>query len=267
MFSWINQGLTYTRPEKRELLPLMRLLGYAKEHWVPYACHMVCISVLAKIVGPYYAYVAAVLVTAGALIIFAWQGKYPELTARGTQPVDWLLAVLVGVVGIVIWIAPYHFFPNLMLARIPILGNQHIYLSFTYGVELLEDGTIKATYQPLKDLAPQWQVPFIIFRILGAVVTVPFFEELFTRSFIIRFVEDEYYKRVPIGWYTKQSFLIALVFFVVAHPWWLVAVAWGLLIMWLLYYKKNLLLCVVAHAVSNALLAWYVLHFKAFYLW
>ncbi|MCX7847553.1 MAG: CAAX prenyl protease-related protein [bacterium] len=267
MFSWINQGLTYARPPKRELMPLMPLLGYAKEHWVPYACHMLCISVLAKIIGPYYAYVLAVLVTACALLVFAARGKYPELTARGTTLTDWLLAVLVGIVGIIVWIAPYHFFPKLMLARIPILGNQHIYLSFTYGVELLGDGTVKATYQPFKELAPHLQVPFVIFRIFGAVVTVPFFEELFTRSFIIRFVEDEYYKRVPIGWYTKQSFVIALLFFVVAHPWWLVAVAWGLLIMWLLYYKKNLLLCVAAHAVSNAILAWYVLTFKAFYLW
>lgn len=267
MFAWLNQGLAYTRPAKRELMPMMTLLGYAKEHWLPYACHMLCISVMAKIIGPYYAYVLAVLVTAFVLILFAVQGKYPELTARGTKTEDWILAALVGIVGIVIWIAPYHFFPKLMLARIPILGNENIYLSFTYGAELLEDGTVKATYQPLKDLAPNLQIPFIIFRMLGAVVTVPFFEELFTRSFIIRFVEDEQYKRVPIGWYTKQSFIIALVFFVVAHPWWLVAVAWGLLIMWLLYYKKNLLLCVFAHAVSNLLLAWYVLEYKAFYLW
>lgn len=267
MYSWINQGLEYTRPAKRELMPITTLLGYAKEHWLPYACHMLCISVMAKIIGPYYAYVLAVVFTAFVLILFAVQGKYPELTARGTKTEDWILAALVGIVGIVIWIAPYHFFPKLMLARIPILGNENIYLSFTYGAELLDDGTVKATYQPFKDLAANLQVPFVIFRMLGAVVTVPFFEELFTRSFIIRFAEDEKYKRVPIGWYTKQSFIIALVFFVVAHPWWLVAVAWGLLIMWLLYYKKNLLLCVFAHAVSNLLLAWYVLEYKAYYLW
>jgi len=275
-----NKGLTYTPPAQREIMPFGTLLGYAKEHWVPYACHMVCIGMLAKVLGPFYAYPIAVISTAIALVYFYAKGKYPELSVRGTTAIDWLLAVLVGVVGIVLWIAPYHYFREIMFARIPVLGNTNIYLSFTYGADIAEDawrrvagGLIMlptalptSTYN-VPELSGLWKNVFIAMRMCGAVITVPFFEELFTRSLVIRFVEDEYYKRVPIGWFTKRSALIALGIFVFSHPWWLVAVIWGALIMWLLYTTRNLLVCVTAHAVSNLLLALYILQTGNYYLW
>jgi hypothetical protein len=277
---WLNRGLEYTPPAKRELMPLGRLLGYSKAHWIPYVAHMAVVSIVATIIDPELAYPFAVIAAGAALLVFAAQGAYPELTVRGTTLSDWLLAVAVGVVGIIIWIAPYHFLWKVMFARIPIFGNEHIYLSLDYGFEFAEDAFDKVlgglilvpnqlpvpTYDPSK-LEGLWRTVFIIFRMAGAVITVPFFEELFTRSFIIRFADDEYYKRVPIGFYSKKSFIIALVIFVVAHPWWSVAVLWGLLIMWLLYYRRNLMLCVCAHAVSNLILAAYVLATGNYYLW
>jgi CAAX prenyl protease-like protein len=275
-----NRNVSYTPPAQREIMPFGTLLGYAKEHWVPYACHMLCISMLAKIAGPFYAYPVAVVSTAIALLYFGMQGNYPELRVRGTTVVDWLLALGVGVIGIVLWIAPYHYISEIMFARIPILGNRNIYLSFTYGADIAEDawravanGLVllptalpQSTYN-VPELSGLWKQVFLAFRICGAVITVPFFEELFTRSLVIRFVEDEYYKRVPIGWFTRKSALIALGIFVFSHPWWLVAIIWGVLIMWLLYTTRNLLVCVAAHAVSNFLLALYILKTGNYYLW
>ncbi len=280
MFSWINKGIDYTPPVKREIMPIGKLFNYSKQDWVPYACHMVCVGVLAKIVGPYYAYPVAVIATAFFLIMYAFQGKYPELTVKGTKATDWLLAIGVGFVGIVLWIAPYHYFYDIMFARIPILGNENIFLSLTYGFEFPEDAFAKAangiilipkkmptpTYDPTT-LAGNFKFVFLAFRLLGAVVTVAFFEELFIRSFIVRFISEEYYKRVPIGYYCKKAFLIALAIYTVAHPWWLVAIIWGGLTFWLYYYKKNLMLCVAAHATSNLLLALYVLKTGNYYLW
>jgi CAAX prenyl protease-like protein len=275
-----NRNVSYTPPAQREIMPFGTLLGYAKEHWVPYACHMLCISMLAKIAGPFYAYPVAVVSTAIALLYFGMQGNYPELRVRGTTVVDWLLALGVGVIGIVLWIAPYHYISEIMFARIPILGNRNIYLSFTYGADIAEDawravanGLVllptalpQSTYN-VPELSGLWKQVFLAFRICGAVITVPFFEELFTRSLVIRFVEDEYYKRVPIGWFTRKSALIALGIFVFSHPWWLVAIIWGVLIMWLLYTTRNLLVCVAAHAVSNFLLALYILKTGHYYVW
>jgi len=280
MFPWLNRGITYTRPAQREILPFLQLLRYALEHWLPYACHMICVSMLAKIVTPYYAYPVAVLSTAAVLWYFSLRGRYPELRPHGATIHDWLLALFIGVLGIVLWIAPYHFFWKIMFARIPVFGNENIFLSFTYGFDFEKDAFEKIagglilvptrlptpTYD-VATLGGTWKTVFIAFRIMGAAVTVPLFEELFTRSFIIRFVEDEYYKRVPIGYFTRNSALIALGLFVFSHPWWVVAVIWGVLIMWLLYYRRNLQLCIAAHAVSNLLLAAYVLATGNYYLW
>jgi len=278
-FPWLNQGLTFTKPSRREYLPLGTLLGYTKEHWMPYASHMLFVSGAASLIGVYVAYPCAVVLTAVVLLLWALKGRYPELTVRGTTAADWLLAVAVGVVGIVIWIAPYHLFPGLMFARIPLFGNENIYLSFSYGFTFpdgftrMMNGLVQIpaklptpTYDP-SSLAGMWKPAFIAVRMLGACVTVPFFEELFIRSLVVRFAEDEFYKRVPIGWWSRRSFLWALGLYVVAHPWWLVAALWGGLTFWLFYRKKNLLLNVVAHAVSNLLLAFYVLYSGNLYLW
>jgi len=284
MFSWINKNLDYTIPAKREIMPIGELVSYSKQDWIPYMCHMICIGVLAKIVGPYYAYPVAVIATAFFLIMYGIQGKYPAITAKGTKAADWLLAIGIGVLGIVLWIAPYHYFYDIMFARVPIMGNENIFLSLTYGFEFPKDAFQKVanglilipkegvfpvpTYSlNSPELAANFKYIFLAFRIIGAVVTVAFFEELFIRSFIVRFISDEKYKRVPIGYYCKKAFLIALAVYTVAHPWWLVAIIWGGLTFWLYYYKKNLLLCIVAHATSNLLLALYVLKTGNFYLW
>ena len=267
MYEWINKGLDYKPPKKRKIMPVGKLLSYSQQHWVPFACHMFAISVIATITGPYIAYPVAVILSGIALIWYWKKGKYSELKTIKEVPIgDWMLAIFVGVVGIVLWIFPYHFFPEIMFKKIPILGNKNIYLSFTYGTKII-NGHPEATYMPFKDLSGHWLTIFIAFRIFGAAVLVPFWEELFTRSAVTRFIIDEHYKDVPIGYYTKKSFLIALVIYTMSHPWWLVAVIWGGLTFWLYYYKKNLQLVIAAHAVSNLFLAVYVLTTGNFYLW
>lgn len=296
--SWINKGLTYTPPAKRELMPIRVLAGYALPHWLPYACHMLFVGMIAKIVLPFEAYPLAVIATAIVLIVFWLRGRYPELTVKNLTLKDWLIALVVGVVGIVLWIAPYHYLNTLMFARIPIWGNENIYLSFTYGFDFPDEAFRRvlgglvmvpvkvpnATYSPaileqsvghiasllFGDAAAHTEMirtGLVAMRVAGAVLTVPLFEELFIRSAVVRFVTDEYYQRVPIGYFTRKSFLIALGLYVVAHPWWLVALIWGGLTFWLYYYRKNLVLCIFAHGVSNLLLAWYVLQTGHFYLW
>lgn len=297
MFSFLNRDLdNYSPPKEREIMPLGKLLAYAQPHIVPYVVYGVCTAVLGKIINPYQAYIFAFLLTLLVIGIYYVKGDYPELTFKGLKFRDWLLAFAVGVVGIVLWILPYHFAWKVMFTRIPILGNDNIYLSLTYGFQFAEDAFHKAsgalvmlpTEYPeaayskevladgaakLKDFFSlscdaNFLAGFLTFvRIAGASLMVPLFEELFSRSALTRFCVAEKYKEVPVGYYTKKSFLIAIGFFILSHPWWFVALIWGGLIFFLYYYKKSLPLCIFAHGVSNLLLGLYVIATGNYYLW
>ena len=83
---------------------------------------------------------------------------------------------------------------------------------------------------------------------------VPLIEELFWRSFLIRWLIDQDFRRVPIGRVTPVSAAVTSALFAMAHPEWLPALLTGLLWAWLLQQTKSLPACVVSHVVAN--LAW-----------
>ena len=296
MFSFLNRGLSYEPPKEREVMPTGRLLAYAQPHIMPYVVYGVCTAVLAKIINPYQAYIFAFALTLLTVAFYYFRGDYPEFTMKGLKFRDWLLAFAVGVVGIVLWIIPYHFAWKIMFARIPVLGNENIFLSLTYGFEFAEDAFHKASgalvmlpselpkssySKEILELGAAQLKDFchlnvgagvlanflLAVRIAGASLMVPFFEELFSRSALTRFCVAEKYKEVPIGFYTKKSFLIAIGFFILSHPWWFVALIWGGLIFFLYYYKRSIPLCIFAHGVSNLILGLYVVATGNYYLW
>ena len=296
MFDFLNKGLSYTPPKEREIMPTGRLLAYAGPHILPFVVYGVCTSVLGKIINPYLAYIVATVLTLLTVLIFYLRGQYPEFNFKGLKFGDWFWAFLIGVIGIVLWIVPYHFAWKVMFARIPVLGNENIFLSLTYGFKFAEDAfhqakgalilvpsvlpessygaeILKVGAEQLKDFCGLGMgvglvAAFLLgVRVFGASFMVPMFEELFSRSALTRFCVAEQYKEVPIGYYTKKSFLIALGFFILSHPWWFVALIWGGLIFFLYYWKKSLPLCIFAHGVSNLLLGIYVIVTGNYYLW
>jgi hypothetical protein len=157
--------------------------------------------------------------------------KSVRLPSFGGAGGGFLLAVIVGLVAIAIWIALDPFYPK-MSASQPFDPTQ------------LESST-------------KWT--FIGFRILGAVIVVPLMEELFWRAFLIRWLVDADFKRVPVGTFTWLSFAITVALFGAEHNEWLAGLICGALYNWLYYRRKDVFACVVAHAVSNAALAAWVL--------
>jgi hypothetical protein len=96
-------------------------------------------------------------------------------------------------------------------------------------------------------------------RVIGAVVVVPVMEELFWRAFLIRWLVNEDFQRVPVGTFTWMSFAVTTLFFGLEHDQWLVGLICGAAYNGLLYRTRSVWACVVAHAVSNAALAGWVL--------
>jgi CAAX prenyl protease-like protein len=103
-------------------------------------------------------------------------------------------------------------------------------------------------------------VTFIIFRVLASVVNVPVLEELFWRGWLMRWLIAKDFKTVPLGAYTAQSFWLVAVLFASEHgSYWDVGLAAGIIYNWWMIRTRSLADCMLAHAVTNACLAAYVL--------
>jgi CAAX prenyl protease-like protein len=182
---------------------------------------------------------ATVLVPFGLLLYHARRTGYPELRGYAPTPAKIALDVAVGVLGALIWVLPYLWFPSLR----PEPGA-----AFDPGY--LGEGNA-------------WLA--LALRCFGFAVVTPFVEELFVRSWLARysdvFDKPDDFRDVPVGRYTLRSFLTVVIFFTASHvSWeWPVAIAWIVLTQLWFYRRKHLLALVIVHAVSNLSIFLFVL--------
>jgi CAAX prenyl protease-like protein len=171
-----------------------------------------------------------------------------------------LLAIAVGLVGGVLWIA----ICNLRLEE---------YLVDWFGPKSRIIGLMglspRPSYNPLAQLAatPAWAYTFLIIRFIGLVLIVPIIEEFFLRGFLMRFVVRDTWWEVPFGEVTSTAILIGTLFPVLYHPEKLAALVWFSLVTWLMIRTRNIWDCVAAHAITNLMLGIYVVTFSEWRLW
>jgi hypothetical protein len=95
-------------------------------------------------------------------------------------------------------------------------------------------------------------------RFVGFALVTPFMEEIFVRSFLLRFVDamdgNGDFRSVPVGRFAWRSFLGTVAWFTVTHQtWeWIVALPTGIVLNLWLYRRRHLGAVVLAHAVANA---------------
>jgi CAAX prenyl protease-like protein len=111
------------------------------------------------------------------------------------------------------------------------------------------------------------QIAMTFFRIAGAVLVVPLMEELFWRSFLIRYIIDKNFDTVRMGTFTWVSFLLTVVLFGLEHNYFLAGIMAGFFYNLLLYRSRSLAHCVLAHAVTNLALAVYVVSTGKWLFW
>lgn len=116
-------------------------------------------------------------------------------------------------------------------------------------------------------LPPSVRLGFVTVRLVGLVVVVPLIEELFWRSFLIRWLIDPDFARVPIGRVTPAAAAISAVLFALEHPEWLPGLLAGLAWAWLVHQTKSVAACLVSHATANLGLGLYVLATHAWHFW
>jgi CAAX prenyl protease-like protein len=185
------------------------------------------------------AYAARVVVVA----VLAWRYR---ATWRDFRPwpttATLILAVLIGLLVWGMWIGLDGLYPPL-----PFLGKR---VGFDAGV-----------------LAPVPRWAFVVVRMLGLVVVVPLIEELFWRSFLIRWLIDPDFDKVHLGRITPLAAVVTSVLFALVHPEWLPALVTGALWAWLLWRTRSLAACLLSHATANLALGLYVIATRDWKYW
>lgn len=136
--------------------------------------------------------------------------------------------------------------------------------------------------------ATPWSGVSFLLRLAAAGLLVPLFEELMMRGFIFRLalqwdqarqggdrqplhtaLDDRSVNTVRPGDWSWLAILISTAAFTSCHliAEWPATIAYGLLMSGLWVYRKDLLSCIVAHAVTNITLAGYVLLTGSWHLW
>lgn len=104
-------------------------------------------------------------------------------------------------------------------------------------------------------------------RMVGAVLVVPVMEELFWRSFLLRYVINGNFSQVAIGHFTWPSFWIIAVLFGLEHNYYLAGMLAGAAFNALLYHTRSIAQCILSHAVANLALGIYVLQSGQWRFW
>ncbi len=108
---------------------------------------------------------------------------------------------------------------------------------------------------------------FLAFRIYGLVIMVPIMEEIFWRSFLLRYLSVPNFRKIPVGHFTWSAFAIASILFGLLHSEWLVAILSAIIYALLLKTTKSLYACIIAHSTANLALGIYILTTSAWQYW
>lgn len=166
--------------------------------------------------------------------VIAWlcRSTWRDLKPRPSASVL-LLSVLSGLIVTALWIG--------LDGRYPALPLQESRAAFDPGV-----------------LPPAGRAFFLAERFFGLVLVVPLIEELFWRSFLMRWIIRPDFRSVALGTVTPLAAAVTSALFALAHPEWLPALLTGLLWAFLLRRTRSVAACFVSHLVANLALGLYI---------
>jgi exosortase E/protease (VPEID-CTERM system) len=119
----------------------------------------------------------------------------------------------------------------------------------------------------LASLPTGWAVAWVVVRVVGSVVTVPLAEELGFRGYLLRRLVSADFREVSPAQFTWAAVIVSSALFGLLHGRWLAGMLVGLLYALALYRRGRVGDAVLAHAVTNGLIAAYVLATRTWSLW
>lgn len=202
---------------------------------LPFAVFIALLAIMPPLGLPPRVELFAWIVVVGAVLL-VFSREAIDLAVR-----HWLGSLAVGVGVFLLWIAPELFiagYRDSIAFRNPLLGEGRS----GFGVEARGDAVALAL------------------RSARAVLLVPIVEELFWRAWLPRWMVRADFRAVPMGSYTLGAFWITALLFALEHGrYWDVGLAAGLAYNAWMWRTRSLGDCILAHAVTNACLAAYVI--------
>ena len=201
----------------------------------PFAVFIVFIGIRSYLpFGPVLEYPLRVLLVSAVVLAVS----RPALDLRLSRAFG---SVVLGIAVFAIWIGPDLLWPNYRghwLFKNPLTGGAAVPLP----LEARSNGI------------------FLAFRIAGTAGLVPVIEELFWRGWLMRWLIAKDFASLPLGAYRASSFWITALLFASEHGgFWGVGLLAGVAYNWWMVRTRSLTDCILAHAVTNACLAGYVL--------
>ncbi|WP_449405716.1 CAAX prenyl protease-related protein [Massilia phosphatilytica] len=164
-----------------------------------------------------------------ALLLALFWRRYQELSRFRLAPLPASIALATGVAVLVLWIT---------------LDAGWMLVGSPPGFDPRVGGRI------------DWLL--VAIRIAGAALVVPIMEELFWRSFLMRWVDDPDFESVEPSQLSIKSFVITVLLFGFEHNLWLAGIVAGAAYSLLYMRHRNLWSPILAHAVTNGLLGVWV---------
>jgi len=156
-------------------------------------------------------------------------------------PRHWLASAGIGVAVFLLWIAPDVLIPGYRQQAL-----------FSNGVV----GHLHSSLAPA-GLHDPW---ILGWRTVRAVLIVPVVEELFWRAWLMRWLINTDFAKVPLGAYAPFAFWATAVLFASEHgPYWDVGLLTGVIYNLWMIRSKSVADCILMHAVTNGVLSGYVI--------
>lgn len=177
-------------------------------------------------------YPLRVVLTAGALVML-WQ-HYRSIAFK----VNWV-AVAAGVMVFLFWI--------LLVPDDPVVSAE---------IE-----------QQFQEIPSELLMAWLVFRTLGAVITVPLAEELAFRGYLFEWLKTDRHSTASWARFPWIALIASSILFGLLHSAWLAGILAGIAYGLVRCYRNNVADAFVAHATTNGLLSVYVLSTGHWAMW
>lgn len=171
-----------------------------------------------------------------AAALWFWSRGVIDLRVRSLIP-----SAAIGAVVFAIWVGPDVLWPS-----------YRAHWLFSNSITGLPESSFPAAH---RDSAMA-----LLFRSIRATLLVPVVEELFWRSWLMRWIIKPDFLSVPLGAWSAKAFWITAVLFAAEHgSYWDVGLVCGVIYNAWMVRTRSLGDCILAHAVTNGLLCAYVI--------